>query len=441
MRIYDVIAKKRDGGKLSKEEINYFINGYVEGKIEDYQMSALLMAICLKGMDAEETTILTECMAKSGDMIDLSEIPGIKVDKHSTGGVGDKTTLIVSPIVASCGVPVAKMSGRGLGHTGGTIDKMESVPGLTVYLEEQKFFENVKNIGLSIVCQTGNLVPADKKIYALRDVTATVESIPLIASSIMSKKIAAGADCILLDVKSGSGAFMKTEDDALKLAKLMVDIGEGIGKSTVAVVTDMNKPLGYAIGNALEIQEVCEVLKGRGPKDLREVSLTLAANMLFLAGKGNINKCMDMARDALDNGSAYSKFKDMVAAQGGDIGFIEDNSKFEKAKVIDRVVAEKCGYISSIDTEKCGIAAMLLGAGREKKESKIDYSAGIVLKKQLGDYVNVGETIAELHSSTQEKIKDGKAKFIEAICINENKPQNIPSIIARISKNAVEKFK
>ncbi len=440
MRIYDIIAKKRDGNKLSEEEIKFFVNGYVDGSIADYQMSSLLMAIYLNGMDAKETTVLTDCMAKSGDMIDLSSIPGIKVDKHSTGGVGDKTTLIISPIVAACGVPVAKMSGRGLGHTGGTIDKMESIPGVKVYLDREKFFENVKKIGLSVVGQTGNLVPADKKLYALRDVTATVESIPLIASSIMSKKIAAGADCILLDVKCGSGAFMKTKEKSAELAKMMVSIGEGVGRNTIALITDMDKPLGYAIGNSLEIKEVCEVLKGDGPKDLREVCLSLAANMLFLAGKGELSECMKMACEALDSGLAYNKFKDMVVAQGGNGEFIDDTEKFKKAEIIKNVTCQKSGYINHIDTEKCGIAAMVLGAGREKKESSIDYSAGIVLKKQLGDYVNTGEVLAELHSSTPEKIQEGEKKLLEAVSVSADKPEISPAIIARITKNSTEYF-
>ncbi len=440
MRIYDVIAKKRDAKELTEEEIKFFIDGYVKGNIADYQMSALLMAIYLNGMSYKETAILTNCMAHSGEMIDLSSINGIKVDKHSTGGVGDKTTLIISPIVAACGVPVAKMSGRGLGHTGGTIDKMESIPGMKIAIEKERFFEIVKEVGLSVVGQSGNLVPADKKIYALRDVTATVESIPLIASSIMSKKIAAGSDRILLDIKVGSGAFMKTKEDAIELGKTMVAIGEKVGRETVAIITDMDRPLGKAIGNSLEISEVCEVLKGRGPEDLRQICIELSANMLYLANKGTLDECRSMAIKVLDNGEAFEKLKAMVLAQGGDVSVLEDNSKFAKAKIKGELISEKDGYIYSIDTEKCGISAMVMGAGREKKDSIIDYSAGIVFNKTIGEYVNKGDVIAYLYCSDEEKLKQGKKILSDSIKINDIAPNIVPLIQARITKDKIEKF-
>ena len=331
MRMYDIIAKKRDGGELTEEEIKFFIRGYVAGEIPDYQASALLMAIYFKGMTAKETAQLTMSMANSGETVDLSSIDGIKVDKHSTGGVGDKTTLIVAPIVASLGVRVAKMSGRGLGHTGGTIDKLESIPGMQTSIDREEFFSIVRKVGVSVIGQSGNLVPADKKLYALRDVTATIDSIPLIASSIMSKKIAAGSDCILLDVKTGSGAFMKTFDDSIRLAEAMVSIGEHVGRRTVALITDMDRPLGDAIGNSLEVCEACETLKGRGPNDLATVCTELAANMLYLAGKGTVGECRKAAADQMKNGAGFAKLKEMVAAQGGDTAVLDDYAKFQQA--------------------------------------------------------------------------------------------------------------
>ena len=379
-------------------------------------------------------------MAESGEMIDLSSIPGIKVDKHSTGGVGDKTTLIISSIVACLGVPVAKMSGRGLGHTGGTIDKMESIPGMQTAIERDKFFDIVKNVGVSVIGQSGNIVPADKKLYALRDVTATVESIPLIASSIMSKKIAAGSDCILLDVKVGSGAFVKNIDQAIELAKAMVSIGEHVGRRVIALITDMNRPLGNAIGNSLEIMEVCEVLKGRGPKDLLEICLDLASNMLFLANKGTLKECYNMAKQTLESGKAYDKLKEMVKAQGGDVAVLDDYNNFEKAKVQKEVFSEKEGYIFSMDTEKCGIASMLLGAGRETKESSIDYSAGIILDKKIGDYVKAGEKIATLFSSSEEKCDTASKTLLDSIEFSKDQPKEEPIIYARVSKDNIERF-
>lgn len=440
MRMYDIIAKKRDGGSLSEKEIEFFVNGYVNGEVKDYQVSALLMAIFFNGMNDDETAMLTKAMAESGDVIDLSSIPGIKVDKHSTGGVGDKTTFVISSIVASCGVYVAKMSGRGLGHTGGTIDKMESIPGMRTSIAKEEFFEIVKKVGASVIGQTGNLVPADKKLYALRDVTATVESIPLIASSIMSKKIAAGSDAILLDVKTGSGAFMKTVEEAINLARCMVSIGEKVGRRTIALITDMDRPLGRSIGNSLEIIEVCDTLNCKGPEDLTKICLELASNMLYLAQKGSLKECYVMAKEALESGRAFNKFKEMVIAQGGDVSVIEDTSNFKKAEVSKELISEKEGYIHAMNTEKCGIASMVLGAGRETKDDKIDYSAGIVLNKKIGDYVNKGDVLATLYSQTDEKCANGADILTKAIEISSDKPSNSPIIYARVTKDGIEKF-
>lgn len=439
MRMYDIIMKKRNGEALNDAEIKFFVDGYVSGEIPDYQVSALLMAIYFMGMTAEETAALTLCMANSGETVDLTSIPGIKVDKHSTGGVGDKTTLIISPIVASLGVKVAKMSGRGLGHTGGTIDKLESIPGFKTDLDREKFFEIVKNVGVSVIGQSGNLVPADKKLYALRDVTATVESIPLIASSIMSKKIAAGSDCILLDVKAGSGAFMKTVEDAISLAKAMVEIGENVGRKTVALITDMDRPLGNAIGNSLEVMEACETLKRKGPKDLTEICLDLAANMLYLAGKGSVAECRILAQKAISDGSAFEKLKDMVSAHGGDIAVLEDYSKFKTAKIKYEVKSEKTGYISHMNTESCGRVAVILGAGRETKESSIDFSAGIVLKKKVGDFVEAGEVVAVLYSDDIEKCKAAENSLLSAIKFSDEKPLEVSPVFARVSVDGIER--
>lgn len=439
MRMYDIIEKKKLGKPLSKEEIEFFVNGYVAGSIPDYQVSALLMAICFQGMTGQETADLTICMANSGEKVDLSSVPGVKVDKHSTGGVGDKTSLIVAPIVASLGIHVAKMSGRGLGHTGGTIDKMESIPGMQISISRERFLEIVRKVGFSIVGQSGNLVPADKKLYALRDVTGTVESIPLIASSIMSKKIAAGSDCILLDVKTGSGAFMKTVDDSVKLAQAMVSIGEKAGRKTVALITDMDEPLGLAIGNSLEIAEVCQTLKGHGPKDLTDICIDLAANMLSLAGKGELEGCRTMARNSISDGSAFQKLKEMVAAQGGDISVLDDPNQFSQAKTHLDVTAEKSGYLYSVNTEQCGIASMELGAGREKKEDTIDYSAGIVLHKKIGDFVKAGEPIATLYSSTENLCRTAQRTLQRAIDIREEQPNRKPLVYARVTKDGVQR--
>lgn len=440
MRMYDIIAKKRDGGELSDEEIQFFIGEYVKGEIPDYQVSSLLMAIYFHGMTDRETASLTMCMAKSGETVDLSSIDGVKVDKHSTGGVGDKTTLIISPIVASLGVRVAKMSGRGLGHTGGTVDKMESIPGMQTSIDREKFFDIVRKVGVSVIGQSGNLVPADKKLYALRDVTATIESIPLIASSIMSKKIAAGSDCILLDVKTGSGAFMKTVDDSIKLAQAMVAIGEHVGRKTIALITDMDRPLGNAIGNSLEIMEVCDTLKGHGPEDLTEICIELAANMLYLAGKGDLQECRKLAKRQIDNGEAFAKLKEMVAAQGGDTSVLDDSANFPQAKVAHEVLAQSEGYLYAMNTEQCGISSVELGAGREKKEDSIDYSAGIMLRKKIGDYVKKGDVIAVFYTSEEGKCKEAEKLFESAVSIRTEAPKSVPVIHARVTVDGVEKL-
>ena len=438
MRMYDILAKKRDGGILTDEEIQFFIDGYVSGAIPDYQASALLMAIFLKGMTPHETAALTRSMAQSGDLVDLSSIDGIKVDKHSTGGVGDKTTLIVAPVVASLGVRVAKMSGRGLGHTGGTVDKLESIPGFRTTLDREAFFDVVRRVGVSVIGQPGNLAPADKKLYALRDVTATVNSIPLIASSIMSKKIAAGSDRILLDVKTGSGAFMKTLEDSIALAKEMVSIGEHVGRRTVALITDMDRPLGCAIGNALEVCEACETLQGRGPADLTEVCIELAANMLWLAEKGELAQCRSLAKQQIANGEAFAKLKEMVQAQGGDTSVLDDPEKFAPPNVCYEVLAQREGFLYAMDTEKCGIASVELGAGREKKEDPIDYSAGIVLRKKVGDFVRKGEVLASFYSSEESKCRTAEQTFTQALRIQDARPEQTALIHTRVTAQGVE---
>lgn len=433
MRMVDIIVKKQRRERLTDEEISFFVRGVTDGNIPEYQISAFLMAVYFNGMDAEETSLLTKYMAHSGDTVDLSQINGIKADKHSTGGVGDKTTLVVAPIVASCGVKVAKMSGRGLGHTGGTLDKLESIPGMRVSLPREKFFRIVNENGLCVIGQTGNICPADKKLYALRDVTATVQSMPLIASSIMSKKLAAGADCILLDVKTGSGAFMKTKEEALALAKEMVAIGLSQGKKTAALVTNMDVPLGRAIGNALEVKEAVETLKGKGPADLAQICLELAVGMLMLAGMGEYAECRSTAEDALQSGRALAAFKTMVTAQGGNAEAIKDTSLLPRAPVVRSVAALKDGYISHMDAEKCGIAAGLLGAGRETKDSPIDYAAGIMLYKKTGDAVRAGDVIAELHTSDEGRIGDAKAVFSHGIEYSDEKPEILPVILGKVN--------
>lgn len=440
MRMFDIIAKKRDGGVLSREELEFAVMGFVNGQVPDYQMSALLMAIYLKGMTEKETAQLTDVMAHSGDMVDLSSISGIKADKHSTGGVGDKTTLVIAPIVAACGVKIAKMSGRGLGHTGGTVDKMEAVPGTQTAVDRERFFAQVNEIGISVIGQSGNLAPADKKMYALRDVTATIGCVPLIASSIMSKKLAAGSDCILLDVKTGNGAFMKTLDDSIELAKAMVSIGQHNGRKVAALITDMDTPLGHNIGNSLEVIESVEVLKGHGPADLTEVCYQLAANMLYLAGKGTLEECRRMAEEAVASGAAYEKLKQMFAAQGGDVSVLDDPDKFQKAKFSRPLLAGESGYLVRMNTEMVGNASVGLGAGRITKEDVIDFAAGIVLHKKTGDKVEKGECLATLYADHEEKFDAAEEMFRAALTFGPT-PEPVPALVmARVTEEGVERF-
>ena len=461
MRMYEVINKKKRGEVLTGEEIRWAIAGYTSGEIPDYQMSALLMAVYFRGMNAAETSALTMAMVDSGERVDLSQVVAnitkrweslydgwsesggkvITVDKHSTGGVGDKTTLAVVPIVAACGVPIAKMSGRGLGHTGGTVDKLEAIPRFRTKLTGAEFMGIVENLGLCIAGQSANLAPADKKLYALRDVTATVDSIPLIAASIMSKKIAAGADAILLDVKTGSGAFMKELDDARKLAQAMVDIGNGCGRKTAALITDMSEPLGCAIGNSLELREVLLYLKGKlscsQTQNLRALCEALAVNMLLLAEKGDPQECFAQVKEAITSGRALKTLKDMIEAQGGDLSYVE---KLESETPRESVLAEhittvkspKSGYISKMDTEGIGLAAMTLGAGREKPEDEIDYEAGIILNIKLGDYIEAGQPLAELHTSNEDATTEATAKFLSALTFADTPPKQAPIIHEKI---------
>lgn len=440
MRMYDIIEKKRDGFALSDEEIDFFVTGYVAGDIPDYQASALFMAIFFQGMDAHETAHLTMAMACSGDMLDLSSIPGIKVDKHSTGGVGDKTTLVVVPLVASLGVPVAKISGRGLGHTGGTIDKMEAIPGLAVAPSRERFLEIARTVGGVVVGQSGNLDPADKKFYALRDVTATVDSMPLIASSVMSKKIAAGADRILLEVTCGNGAFMKSVDDAIELSRQMVEIGENVGRTTIALITDMGVPLGACIGNALEVREVCDVLRGRGPADVTEVCLELAANMAQLGGKGDLDECRAAVREQVGNGAAYAKFCEMVEALGGDAAALADPALLPQPACSREVHAPRGGFIYAMDTELVGTSSVVLGAGRAKKEDGIDYAAGIVLSKKTGDAVEEGDTLATLYAASEALLDDGARMLLSAYDIRDERPEPRRHFYARVSRDGVERL-
>lgn len=402
MRMVDLIAQKRDGQELTKEEIQFVINGYTNGEIPDYQMAAFSMAIYFQGMTKEERVHLTEAMVNSGEKIDLSEIEGIKVDKHSTGGVGDTTTLVLGPLVASVGAPVAKMSGRGLGHTGGTIDKLEAVKGFHVEITNDEFINLVNTNKLAVIGQSANLTPADKKLYALRDVTSTVDSIPLIASSIMSKKIAAGADAIVLDVKTGNGAFMKSQKDAEELAQAMVEIGNGVGRKTKAIISDMSQPLGFAVGNALEVKEAIDTLSGHGPEDLTELCLTLGSHMVVLANKAsNLEEARNMLQEAIESGKALESFKTFLQAQGGDSSVVDDPSKLPTAQYMIEVPASQAGYVAEITAEAIGVAAMMLGAGRLTKESEIDLAVGIILHKKVGDYVKVGESIVTIHSNNE----------------------------------------
>lgn len=468
MRMVDLIEKKKHGKVLSEEEIHWMIQEYISDGIPDYQMSAMLMAVYYMGMTDEELTALTMEMAHSGQMADLSAIEGVKVDKHSTGGVGDKATLVLAPIAAACGIKVAKMSGRGLGHTGGTVDKMESIPGFRTSISKEEFFSIVNKTGVSIIGQTADLAPADKKLYALRDVTGTVDSIPLIAASVMSKKLAAGSDCIVLDVTCGSGAFMQNKEDAVKLAEKMVAIGNGAGRKTVALITNMDTPLGSAIGNSLEIIEVVRTLKGEGPEDLKEVCLHLAANMLYLADKCK-NECrkagdgklgqdsgseyggesgnsyykeiapyLSMAEEAVSNGSAFNKLLEFVKAQGGDISVLTDTEKFKKAEYFYDVAARNSGYITGMDAGECGRASMLLGAGRETKESQLDETAGIRLYKKTGDRVMAGDILATLYSSSCHVFKEAEEALVSAYNIGSEKPQPEKLIIARVTQKGVD---
>mgnify|MGYP001026304107 FL=1 len=429
MRMYDIILKKRSNLPLTDEELRFLISGYVNGDIPDYQVSALLMTIVFNGMNARELGTLTMAMAQSGHMVDLSNIDGITVDKHSTGGVGDKTTLIIGPLVAACGGKVAKMSGRGLGHTGGTIDKMESIPNLQVSLDQEAFMNQVNRIGLAVIGQSEGLAPADKKLYALRDVTGTVDSIPLIASSVMSKKLASGAQAILLDVKVGSGAFMKTIDDARALAKAMVDIGTENGRSVKAVLTDMDRPLGHAIGNALEIREVINTLKGHGPEDLTHECLIMAAHMLVLSQICDYETAISRVQQALNSGAALERLRMMIDAQGGDSRVLDDESLLAIGKFTYDVTAPQDGYITHMNTEQCGIASVMLGAGRTVKDGPIDYSAGIVMHKKTGDAVRAGESIATLYASHESLLVNAAKTYLEAITFGKTAPVVVDTIL------------
>ena len=422
MRMYDIILKKRANLPLTDEEIRFVIDGYVKGEIPDYQVSALLMTIVFNGMNARELGTLTLAMAQSGNMVDLSNIDGITVDKHSTGGVGDKTTLIIAPLVAASGGKVAKMSGRGLGHTGGTIDKMESIPNLKVSLEQDAFINQVNKIGLAVIGQSEGLAPADKKLYALRDVTGTVDSIPLIASSVMSKKLASGAQAILLDVKVGSGAFMKNIENARELAKAMVEIGKENGRSVKAILTNMDRPLGHAIGNALEIREVIDTLKGHGPEDLTHECIIMAAHMLVLSHICDYETALSRVQEALDSGAALERLRMMIDAQDGDSRVIDDESLLAIGKFTYDVTAPQDGYITHMNTEQCGIASVMLGAGRTVKDGPIDYSAGILMHKKTGDSVTVGECIATLYASDESLLSNAAKTYLEAITFGETAP-------------------
>ena len=432
MNVYEIIDKKKRGLELNQTEIEYLINGYVNNEIPDYQISAWLMAVYFQGMTDRELLALTNCMTKSGEIVDLSSIMGVKVDKHSTGGVGDKVTLVVAPIVAACGGKVAKMSGRGLGFTGGTIDKLEAIPGLKTALAEEDFFNMVNEIGLAVMGQSADIAPADKKLYALRDVTATVDSIPLIASSIMSKKLAAGSDKIVLDVTVGSGAFMKDKENAVQLAEKMVAIGNGAGKKTVAILTNMDVPLGKMVGNNLEVVEAIETLKGRGPEDLIAVVVEIASTMLYWAQIGTKEECMKKVKRVIADGSALEKLKLMVERQGGDGSYIENPDQFEKAIYQHEIIANNSGYIGKMNTEECGKAAVLLGAGREVKDDPIDMTAGIQFNKKTGDAVKQGDIVAIAYSSSKEKLQQGVQKISDIYDIVDKRPQVVPEIIGYI---------
>ena len=428
MRMYDLIDKKKRGEALTEAEIRFFVKGTADGTIPDYQLTAFLMAVCIRGMDKTETACLTDAMARSGDMLDLSLFGTESVDKHSTGGVGDKTTLIVTPIAAALGCRVAKMSGRGLGYTGGTADKLHSIPGYRLTMPHADFLKQVEAVGASVITQSGNLAPADKKLYALRDVTATVDSLPLIASSIMSKKIAAGAHSIVLDVKVGSGAFMKTKEDAEALARAMVDIGKACGRRVTAVLTNMDIPLGRGVGNTLEVLESVDVLKGSGPADLTAVSLELAAHMVSLAKEIPLDKARSLTEDTLKSGAALRKFREWIEAQGGDTSFADDPKAFPRASIVRPVVAPRSGYLKAMNTEAIGETSVLLGAGRARAEDEIDPSAGIEILKKTGDRVEAGEPLAILHTNDEKRFADAKSRYENAVVIGETTPKKQPLI-------------
>ena len=441
MRMYDLIMKKRNGNELTTEEINFFVNGYAEGTIPDYQVSALMMAIYFQKMNKRETADLTMAMVNSGETIDLSAIEGVKVDKHSTGGVGDTTTLILGPIVAAAGVPVAKMSGRGLGHTGGTIDKLESFEGFSVDMSIEKFMQNVNEDKIAIGGQTADLAPADKMLYALRDVTATVDNMSLIAGSIMSKKIASGADAIVLDVKTGSGAFMKNEDDAFELAREMVDIGNNVGRNTIGVITDMDQPLGFAVGNALEVKEAIDTLKGEGPEDLTELCLTLGAHMLVLGEKAkDAEQAREILKDIIKSGKGLAKLRELVVAQGGNPAYVDDTSIFPVPAIVEPIISSEEGYVKGIKADDIGIAALVLGAGRETKESVIDLSVGIVLHKKIGDFVKKGEAIATVYANSAEKQKTSVKMVLDAYEIVQEEIIAKPLIKGVVTKDGITRY-
>ncbi|MGE5588358.1 MAG: pyrimidine-nucleoside phosphorylase [Clostridia bacterium] len=432
MRAYDVILKKRRGEELSRDEITFLVDGFTRGDVPDYQMAAWCMAVFFQGMSARETRDLTIAMARTGETVDLTQIRGTKVDKHSTGGVGDKTTLVLAPLVAAAGVPVAKMSGRGLGHTGGTLDKLESIPGFRVDLPKEVFVRNVNSVGVAVVGQTAAVAPADKKLYALRDVTATVDSMPLIASSVCSKKLACGSDAIVFDVKTGSGAFMKSEEDALALAHLMVDIMEGAGRKSAAVVSDMSEPLGCAVGNALEVREAIEALRGAGPPDLVELCLTLGSVMLVLGGAApDTGRAWEILAGLLRNGAALAKFAEFVAAQGGDASVVERPDVLPSADHTADVPSPAAGYVAAINAEAVGIAAMILGAGRRVKDEPVDPAAGLVVRKKLGDWVSAGESLATLHTNNPAAVDEASHLVASAYILSEA-PQSPPHLIRHV---------
>ncbi|NLU48800.1 MAG: pyrimidine-nucleoside phosphorylase [Syntrophomonadaceae bacterium] len=441
MNAYDIIKKKRDGGELSSEEIMFFVQGLTSGTIPDYQVAAWAMAVYFRGMTGRETRDLALAMADSGDTVDLRGIEGFKVDKHSTGGVGDKTTLVVIPLVAAAGVPVAKMSGRGLGHTGGTIDKFESIPNFQVDKTPGEFIAQVNSVKAAVVSQTGNLVPADKKLYALRDVTATVDSIPLIAASIMSKKLASGADGIVLDVKVGSGAFMKSSEEAFELARIMVDIGTSAGREVVAVLSDMDQPLGYTVGNALEVQEAIATLKGKGPADLEELSIILASYMLLMSKQvPDLATAQQVIGELLHSGKGLQKLREMVVAQGGDPGYLDNPHNFGQASLNVTVPSPESGVVSGIDAEKVGLTAMRLGAGREKLGDRIDHTVGIVLRKKRGDRVRAGEALAILHANDPYRLEVARKSLVEAYRISTGAHSFPPLLLGVVTREGVERY-